>query len=562
MPGGARTQLTFFTDPARGAKFSPQDGKSFIFSKDVGGGEFFQLYRYDLASGDVTLLTDGKSRNTGAVWDHDGKWIVYGSTRRTGNDVDFWVVDPNDPKSDHLLTQNKGGGWDALDWSWDGKWILALEEVSANESYLWLVDAASGTKTAVTPRDSQTKISYSGGRFSKGGKKIYTTTDKDGEFHRLAAVEIATKQHTFLTSNIPWDVDEFDLSDDGKKIAFVSNEDGYGVIHVLSTDSGKPVSLPKLPRGVIGRPLWHKNSRDLGFEFTSASVNDDVYSIDVQTGKLDRWTESETGGISLASIREPDLIHWKSWDDRSISGFLYRPPAKFAGKRPVIINIHGGPEGQFRPYFIGRNTYYTNELGVAMIFPNVRGSSGYGKTFLALDNVLLREGSYKDIDSLLDWIATQPDLDSSRVMITGGSYGGFMTLAVATNYNDRICCSVDVVGISNLVSFLQNTSGYRQDLRRVEYGDERDPKVRDFLTQISPLSKVKNVTKPLFVIQGKNDPRVPKTESEQMVKTMRENGDTVWYLLGKDEGHGFQKKKNQDFQFYATVMFVKEFLLK
>jgi dipeptidyl aminopeptidase/acylaminoacyl peptidase len=562
MPGGARTQLTFFTDPARGAQFNPRDGKSFIFSKDVGGGEFFQLYRYDLASADITLLTDGKSRNTGAVWDHSGKWVVYGSTRRTGNDVDFWAVDPNDPKSDHLLAENKGGGWDALDWSWDGKWILALEEVSANESYLWLVDASNGTKTAITPRDSQTKVSYSGGSFSKDGKKIFTTTDKDSEFHRLTAIDPSTKQHTYLTSNIPWDVDGFDLADDGKKIAFVSNEDGFGVLHLLNTASGKEVSLPKLPRGVIGRPLWHKNNRDLGFEFTSATVNDDVYSLDIQTGKLERWTESETGGISLASIREPDLIHWKSIDDRSISGFLYRPPAKFTGKRPVIINIHGGPEGQFRPYFIGRNTYYTNELGVAMIFPNVRGSSGFGKTFLALDNVLLREGSYKDINSLLDWIATQPDLDSSRVMITGGSYGGFMTLAVATNYNDRICCSVDVVGISNLVSFLQNTSGYRQDLRRVEYGDERDPRVRDFLTQISPLNKAKNVTKPLFVIQGKNDPRVPMTESEQMVKTMRDNGATVWYLLGKDEGHGFQKKKNQDFQFYATVMFVKEFLLK
>ena len=562
MPGGARTQLTFFPEPASGAEFNPQDGKSFIFGKDVGGGEFYQLYRYDLSTGDVTLLTDGKSRNTGAVWDHAGKWIVYGSTRRTGNDVDLWVVDPSDPKSDHLVMTNKGGGWQALDWSRDGKWILVQEEVSANESYLWLVDATSGTKTAVTPRDNPTHISYSGGRFSKDGKRIYTTTDKESEFHRLASVDLTSKQHTYLSSKIPWDAEEFDLSDDGRKLAFTSNEDGYGVLHLLDTASGKELPLPKLPRGVVSYPRWHKNNRDLGFEFTSASVNDDVYSLDTQTGKLERWTESETGGINITAIREPDLIHWKSWDDRPISGFLYRPPAKFTGKRPVMINIHGGPEGQFRPYFLGRNMYYANELGIAMIFPNVRGSSGYGKTFLALDNVLLREGSYKDINSLLDWIATQPDLDLSRVMITGGSYGGFMTLAVATNYNDRICCSVDVVGISNLVSFLQNTSGYRQDLRRVEYGDERDPEVRTFLGSISPLGKAKNVTKPLFVIQGKNDPRVPMTESEQMVKTVRANGGPVWYLLAKDEGHGFQKKKNQDFQFYATVMFVKEFLLK
>jgi len=562
MPGGARTQLTFSLEPSTGAQFNPGDGKSFIFRKDVGGGEFYQLYRFDLATGDITLLTDGKSRNTGAVWDHDGKWIAYGSTRRSGKDVDFWAVNPEDPKTDHLVAKNQGGGWDALDWSRDGKQILAFEEVSANESYLWLVDVASGEKMAITPRDNPTKVSYSGRQFSKDRKGFYTTTDKDSEFHRLAYIDLASKQHAYLTSDIRWDVDEFDLSDDGRKIAFVSNEDGYGVLHVLDTATRKQVVLPKLPRGVISGPRWHKNNHDLAFNFNSASAPDDVYSLDMQTGKLDRWTESETGGVNVSAVREPDLIHWKSWDDRSISGFLYRPPARFSGKRPVMINIHGGPEGQFRPYFIGRSLYYVDELGVAVIYPNVRGSSGYGKSFLALDNGLLREGSYKDINSLLDWIATQPDLDASRVMITGGSYGGFMTLAVATNYNDRICCSVDIVGISNLVSFLQNTSGYRQDLRRVEYGDERDPKVREFLTTISPLTKAKNITKPIFVIQGKNDPRVPMTESEQMVKTVRGNGGPVWYLLAKDEGHGFQKKKNQDFQFYATVMFVKEFLLK
>jgi len=422
MPGGARTQLTFSAEPSVGAQFNPRDGKSFIFRRDVGGGEFYQFYRFDLDTGDITLLTDGKSRNTGAVWDHEGKWIAYGSTRRTKNDVDLWAVNPEEPKTDHLVAKNRGGGWNALDWSRDGKQILVQEEVSANESYLWLVDVADGEKTAVSPRDNPTKISYQGGRFSKDGKGVYTTTDKESEFHRLAYIDLASKQHTYLTTDIPWDVDEFDLSDDGKKIAFVSNEDGYGVLHVLDAATRRQRALPKLPRGVISSPLWHKNNRDLAFEFTSASVNDDVYSVDTQSGKLERWTESETGGVNISGVREPDLIHWKSWDDRPISGFLYRPTAKFSGKRPVIINIHGGPEGQFRPYFIGRNLYYVNELGVAMLYPNVRGSSGYGKSFLASDNGVLRDGSYKDINSLLDWIATQPELDASRVMITGGSY--------------------------------------------------------------------------------------------------------------------------------------------
>jgi dipeptidyl aminopeptidase/acylaminoacyl peptidase len=561
MPGGARTQLTFYPDRVSSAHYSPTKDDSFVFSKDVGGGEFFQLYRYDVSSGDVTLLTDGKSRNTDAVWSHAGDRLVYGSTRRDGNDVDLWEIEPANPKSDHLLAPLQGGGWQALDWSPDSSKILAVEEISANEAYLWIVDAKN-EKTLITPKGGAEKIAYNGGRFSKDGKGIFVTTDKDSEFQRLAYVDLATKEHTYLTSNIPWDVDEFDLSDDGKTIAFVVNEDGFGVLHLLDTNTRKEKSVPSLPKGVISGVQWHKNSRDLGFNLSSARSSSDVFSLDVQTGTVERWTFSETGGLNTSNFPEPELIHWKSWDARNVSGFLYRPPAKFTGKRPVIINIHGGPEGQFRPSFPGRWDYYMNELGIAMIAPNVRGSTGYGKTFLALDNGFLREGSYQDINTLLDWIQTQPQLDSGRVLVTGGSYGGFMTLAVATTYNDRICCSVDVVGPSNLVTFLEHTSGYRQDLRRVEYGDERDPKMRAFLEQIAPYNKAKNITKPLFVVAGKNDPRVPASESEQMVNIVRQNGTPVWWLMAKDEGHGFAKKKNQDYQFCATVMFVKDYLLK
>jgi dipeptidyl aminopeptidase/acylaminoacyl peptidase len=545
-----------------GAQYSPTKDDSFVLSKDIGGGEFFQFYRYDVATGDVTLLTDGKSRNTNPAWSYTGDKIAYGSTRRTGNDVDLYVVNPTQPKSDHLLVQLQGGGWSPLDWSPDGQKILALEGISVNESYVWLIDVSSGEKTLLTPKGGNVKIAYSGGRFSKDGKGIYVATDKDSEFQRLAYIDLATKQHTYLTSNIPWDVDEFDLSYDGRTIAFVTNEDGFGVLHLFDTRTRKEKPVPNVPKGVISGVSWHKNNRDLGFNISSARSSSDAYSLDLQSGKVERWTFSETGGLNTASFPEPELIHWKSWDGRAISGFLYRPPKNYTGKRPVIINIHGGPEGQFRPSFAGRWNYYLDELGIAMIAPNVRGSSGYGKTFLALDNGFLREGSYQDINTLLDWIQTQPDLDSNRVLITGGSYGGFMTLAVATNYNDRICCSVDVVGPSNLVTFLEHTSGYRQDLRRVEYGDERDPKMREFLERIAPANNAKNITKPLFVIAGKNDPRVPVSESQQMVNIVRQNGTPVWWLMAKDEGHGFAKKKNQDYQFDATVMFVKEYLLK
>lgn len=562
MPGGARSQLTFYPDPVRSAKYEPTKGESFLFSKDVGGGEFYQLYRYDVGSGRITLLTDGKSRNTSAVWSHDGQHVAYGSTRRSGNDVDLYVMDPQDPKSDHMLAKLDGGGWQVLDWSHDGRSILIREEISANESYLWLVDSGSGEKKPLTAKGGAEKISYQLGQFSPDDKAVYTTTDKDSEFHRLARIDRGSGKADYLTTEIPWDVESFDVSDDGKKIAFVSNEDGMGVLHTYDIESKAEHPVSSLPPGIAVEPRFRRHSEEVGFEFVSARNTTDVYSVDLPTGKLERWTYSELGGISPRDLPEPELVHWKTWDNRMISGFLYRPPAKFEGPRPVIVNIHGGPEGQFRPGFLGALNYYLEELGVALFFPNVRGSTGYGKTYLALDNGMLRDGSYKDINSLLDWISQQTDLDSKRVLITGGSYGGFMTLAVATSYNERICCSVDIVGPSNLVTFLEHTSGYRKDLRRVEYGDERDPKVRAYLENIAPANRAQNITKPLFVIAGKNDPRVPYSESLQMVAVVRKNNTPVWFLGANDEGHGFQKKKNRDFQFYATVMFVKEFLLK
>lgn len=416
-------------------------------------------------------------------------------------------------------------------------------------------------KTPLTPRDASEKVAYSGAKFSADGKGVYLATDKGSEFKRLVYVDLATKAEKVLTPNLNWDVESFTISEDGKHIAFESNEDGVSVLRVIDAKTGKEMKLPALPKGTIGGLEWHRNGRELGFSLGSAKSPGDVYSIDITTGKLERWTESETGGLVTDTLSEPDLVRWPSFDGKQISGFLYRPSKKFTGKRPVIINIHGGPEGQSRPGFIGRSNYFVNELGVAVIFPNVRGSSGYGKTFLKLDNGFNRLDSVKDIGALLDWIAKQPDLDAERVMVTGGSYGGYMTLAVATMYNDRIRCSLDVVGISNFVTFLERTESYRRDLRRVEYGDEREPAMREFMNKTAPVNSAKNITRPLFVVQGKNDPRVPINEAEQMVKTVRENGSPVWYLVGKDEGHGFSKKKNVDYQFFATIMFIRQYLV-
>jgi len=561
MPGGARSQLTFFPDRVLGARFEPTKGDYFIFLKDIGGGEWFQIYRYDLASGDITLLTDGKSRNLGGLFSHAGDRLVYTSTRRNNKDNDVWIVNPLDPKSDRMLLELQGGGWQPLAWSFDDKQVLLLEEISANESYLWLVDVAAGQKKLLTPRGGAEKIAYDEGVFSKDGRGIYVTTDRESEFRRLAYVDLGSMQHTYLTTNMPWDISNLEISEDGRMLAFVSNENGASRLQLMDTSTRKVKPAAGMPLGIISSVRWHKNGRELAFSMSSARSPTDAYSLDTQSGQVSRWTYSESGGLNTQNFSEPQLIKWPSFDGKEITGFLYRPPAKFTGKRPVIVNIHGGPEGQSRPGYIGTNNYYISELGVAMIFPNVRGSSGFGKTFLKLDNGMNRDHTFKDINALLDWIEKQPELDSKRVMITGGSYGGLMTYAIATFYNDRICCSLPVVGVTSLVTFLEHTEAYRRDLRRAEYGDEREPAMREYMTKISAFANADKIRKPLFAVVGKNDPRVPYTESVQMMEKLKQNGAPVWFLIANDEGHSYAKKKNQQFQFYATIMFVRNFLL-
>jgi dipeptidyl aminopeptidase/acylaminoacyl peptidase len=560
MPGGARRQLTFFPDRINGGWYQPTRGDYLVFSKDTGGNEFYQLLRLDLASGDVSMLTDGKSRNDTVVWNRAGDRIAYTSTRRNGTDSDIYVMNPADPKTDRLLMTVEGGGWGPVAWSPDGSRMVVIEYISINESYLWLVNTSTGEKSLLTPKGGE-KVAYGNARFGADGGTLYVTADQGSEFLQLGSRDLTTPHIRVLSGHIPWDVESFELSHDGATLAFVTNEGGISKLHLLDTRSGKEKPAPALPVGLIGGLLWHRNNRDLGLTMTSARAPADAFSIDVVTGQITRWTESETGGLTTSTLSEPELVRWPSTEGAQISGFLYRPPPRFTGKRPVIINIHGGPEGQSRPGFIGRSNYYLNELGVAIIYPNVRGSSGFGKTFLKADNGTNRHRSYQDIGALLDWIKSRPDLDSDRVMVTGGSYGGHMTLVTATQYNDRIRASIAVAAISNLVSNLEHTESYRRDLRRAEYGDERDPKTRQYMNELSPMALVRNITKPMFLIHGENDPRVPVTEAHQIVKAARANKAPVWLLLGKNEGHGFARKANQDFQFYSTIQFIREYLL-
>jgi dipeptidyl aminopeptidase/acylaminoacyl peptidase len=561
-PGGARSQLTFYDEPITNATYEPKRGRYFLFGKDVGGNEFTQIYRYELTSGEVTLLTDGRSQNRDISWSKSGDRIAYGSTRRNGADRDIYVMNPLEPAGDRLLIEVQGGGWGVEDWSSDNRRLIVSEYLSVNRSRLWLVDVGTGEKTPLTLEVSGDTVAWANARFSPDGGVVYLTTDQGSEFARLAVMDLASKRVTPLTPGVNWDVDQFELSPDGRTIALVVNEAGVSRLYLLDAATRRLRRPPRVPLGLIGGLTWHRRLAELGFTLSTARSAGDVYSLNPRTGALTRWTESETGGLDTSQLPEPEPIQWTSFDGRRISGFYYRPPRRFTGKRPVLISIHGGPESQAVPGFLGRSNYFLNEHGVAIIYPNVRGSTGYGKTFVKLDNGMNRENSVKDIGELLDWIAQHPELNGERVMVTGGSYGGYMTLAVATSYNDRICCSLDVVGISNFATFLTNTESYRRDLRRVEYGDERDPTMRAFMERIAPVNNAQKIGKPLFVVQGGNDPRVPKTEADQIVSTVKKNGTPVWYLLATDEGHGFRKKRNVDFQFYATVQFVEKYLLE
>lgn len=553
-PMAARTQISFEAEPV-GGSWSPA-GDVLVVRKDKGGDEFFQLHT--LKDGRLTLITDGKSRNQMGAWSKDGRWIGYSSTRRNGADSDLYVIDPRDPKTNRLVAEVKGGGWQIADFSPDAKRAVVVEYVSITKSNLHMLDLASG---ALTPIGDHAKaISYGGAEFAPDGA-LWVTSDEGSDFRRLGTIDPASGKFTPRGSATQWDVEGFDISPDGKFLAYSMNEAGSSKLRVLDLASGATRAVAGLPLGVLGG-LEIAPWGTIGISFSSAKSPSDVYAIDPETLAVTRWTQSETGGLDSGRNVEPQLIAVKSFDGESVSGFLYSPdPARFPGKRPLIVNIHGGPEGQSRPGFLGRNNYLINELGVAIFYPNVRGSTGFGKRFVSLDNgPFKREDSVKDVAAYLDALARNPGLDPGRFAVTGGSYGGYMCYASAIRYAARLKGANCVVAISDFVTFLENTQSYRRDLRRVEYGDERDPAQRAKLKAISPLTSVDRLTIPLMVVTGGNDPRVPASEADQIVKAVRAKGRQAWHLLGQNEGHGFAKKENADYQFWASLLFWRQTL--
>jgi dipeptidyl aminopeptidase/acylaminoacyl peptidase len=556
QPMGARQQLTFGEEPINRGKLAP-DGRSVYYLRDVGGGEFFQVYRLDRRSGRSELLTDGKSRHESLLLSHDGRQIAWASTARNGKDHDVYAGTTADPKKARRLTEREGS-WEPVDFSRDGKRLLVAQERAVDDSDLHVLDLATGEMRQITPKEG--KGSVADAAFAPDGKSVYLATDRHGDFNAVWRIDLARigepPASTAFGKGQKWDVEKFAISPDGRTIAAAVNEDGWSRIYLAEANGGiaQPVDLPKGLAGALQFP--EKRSDILFLAQQTARSPTDVWSIDLKTRKPVRWTKSEVGGLDTDAFLEPELVRYPGKGGVSVPAFLWKP--RTGGRVPVVIVWHGGPEGQSRPNFSPTSQFVANEMGFAVLTPNVRGSTGYGKTYVAMDNGPRREEALTDIGATLDFIASRPDLDKDRVAVWGGSYGGYMVLASLAFYGERIRAGVDVVGISNLVSFLKNTQAYRQDLRRVEYGDERDPAVRAVQERISPLNSVDKIRSSLFVVQGHNDPRVPQSESEQIVKAVRGHGKNAWYLLGLNEGHGFQKKENRDYYTAATMWFLEQ----
>ncbi|XOV86546.1 MAG: S9 family peptidase [Pseudomonadota bacterium] len=563
-PLGLRRQLTFFGEPVTNGQFAPStEMNTLVFGRDTGGNENYQLFRFDLDDGRISPLTPPGARSGSALWSHDGKQIAYQSNRDDRTRFDVWLVQVENPGAARMLVKGTGFYWSPVAWSRDNQKLLVRQTVSAVDARLFVIDVATGASRQLGPTDK--KLHFGGAVFSDSGDAVYTTSNEDSEFSRLVRLDLATGEQQVITPDIPWDVQALSLSADGRQLAFTTNEGGISRLYLLSTGNDKYKRVTRLPQGIISGIGFAPKGRDLALTLNRATSPADVYVLDTRRDRLTRWTESEVGGLNPDRFVEAELIRFPTFDridgqPRMIPAFVYRPTKTAAGKRPVIVSIHGGPEGQTRPGFSSRTQQMVSELDAVVIAPNVRGSSGYGKTYLDLDNVTRREESVRDIGALLDWIGTQPDLDAGRVALIGGSYGGYMVLASMTLYNDRIKAGVNYFGVSNFVTFLQNTSDYRRDHRRQEYGDERDPVVADYLNRTAPMNNVQKISRPLFVLQGANDPRVPASESEQIVAKVRANGGDVWYLLFDDEGHGFRKKPNVIFSDAAVMTFFRTYL--
>jgi dipeptidyl aminopeptidase/acylaminoacyl peptidase len=559
QPGGERRQLTFLREPITQAAFSPDPGHiAYVYVKDEGGNEKTQIYYQRLGEPGAKLLTDGKSLNGGPVWSNAGREVAYFSTARDGVSYDIDIAEPEGGTLSRLAVTGDAAAWYPLDWSPDDRKLLVLKYLSISEAYLYVVDLATGQKREVDP--SPSKIGIAGAKFSRDGQGIYFISDRDSEFAQLRYVNLFTGEKTVISGRLPWDIEELTISRDGHYLAYVSNEAGIDKLNVLDLRRHQDLIPPKLPAaGIINSLSFDAEGGRLAFGFAAPNRPRDAYVFDIATNHLEAWTHSEPGAVDLAKFVMPRLAHCPTFDrtdgrERQMPVYIYEPSSP--GPHPVLIVLHGGPKSQFRPGFDPWLQYVVNELGYAVVAPNVRGSSGYGKTYLALDKGELREDAVKDVGALLVWLGLQTAFDSKHVVVSGESYGGYLTLASLVNFGERLRGGVDLAGMPDFVSYLTNTAPYAQQQRRAEYGDERDPDMRAFLRRISPLTNAERITRPLLIVHGRNDSQVPLNEVEQMVYRLRNKGGEVWYLQVGDEGHSLRKKPDRDAYYRTFAQFL------
>jgi dipeptidyl aminopeptidase/acylaminoacyl peptidase len=561
-PLGMREQLSFGKEPVASAAWLPGDSRTVFFVQDTGGGENFQLYRLDTRTGRRQLLTDGKSRHETFSVSPDGRWLAWSGTGRNGTDTDVYLAEAASPSTASRLTE-ESGNWLPGEFSADGKKLLVRRERAIDDADLFLVDLATKARTRITPDPATAgKGSVRKAAFGPEGKSVFLVTDRGVEFSQLFRVDLTRPDAAWmpLTVDLKWNVEGLAVARDGT-VAFVVNEDGYSKVYLLKRGSTSRTPV-ELPAGVVTDLRFPSRTSDVvSLTLDTPTSPGDVWQVKVKDGAAMRWTRSEVGGMDPAQLGRPELVRYPSTDGFTVPAFLYRPHGLRPGARaPVVVVWHGGPESQERPKFYAFAQALA-DLGIAVLLPNVRGSDGYGKAYLAADDGVKREQALKDIGATLDFIGRQADLDPSRVAAYGGSYGGYMTLASVAFYPERFRAAVDVVGISSFTTFLNGTAAYRRELRRAEYGDDRNPEVRTVLERISPLNSAGKIRVALYVLQGKNDPRVPQGEAEQIVRAVRGHGKTAWYMLALDEGHGFKKKETRDYAWSTELYFLREQLV-
>ncbi|AHY45470.1 Dipeptidyl aminopeptidase/acylaminoacyl-peptidase [Rubrobacter radiotolerans] len=547
VEGGWPEQLTFHDERVAGAEYSPVRDEV-LYSIDVGGNERMQLHLLDRRTGlecDLTQAPEAIHYSGG--FSRDGERVAYAATRRNGTDFDIYVqevresgkgegAEPGEPR----LVWETEGYHSVAAWGHDGSYLIVSHHTSNLDNDLYRLDLATGEARHLTPHNGDAR--FGAVNVAPDGSYAYLTTDRDGEFLRLAKLDLATLEFDYLTPD-DWDVEGVELSPDGRYLVASRNVDGYSKL-VLFGGSGRRMPDLRVPEGVVGgfefSPEASVYPTKLAFTHVGPDSNPDVWTVELPEGEPRRLTRSTTAGIPRSTFVKPRLVRYRSFDGLEVPAYLYEPQRAGEGPRPpVVVDVHGGPEAQERPDFNPVTQYLVNR-GYAVFAPNVRGSTGYGKAYTHLDDVEKRPDSVRDLAEAARWLKER---GHERVAVMGGSYGGFMVLAALTEHPDLFEAGVDIVGIANMVTFLENTGSYRRALRESEYGSlERD---REFLRSISPIHKAERITAPLMVVHGKNDPRVPVGEAEQIVERVKANGGTVEYLLYEDEGHGLAKLKNR-----------------